>query len=88
MTAGSQVTVSIDFRDFRYLSNLIKFQQVVTDPDIISGKKEGTIEIDLNKMKQEDDNTDALFITGGRMYFEASVFGLGYTSFSTNAFID
>mmetsp|Transcript_5732 Transcript_5732/g.9831 ORF Transcript_5732/g.9831 Transcript_5732/m.9831 type:complete len:360 (+) Transcript_5732:595-1674(+) len=82
------VRVTFDFRDFKFLSNLIKFQTDVTDSEVISGLKEGEIEVDLGKLSASDRENGSKFENGGRVYFEASAFSSGFKSFSTNAFLD
>jgi hypothetical protein len=49
-----KLIVSFDFRDMKYLSNAIKTQQIVTDPEVITGVKEQTIELDFSKLEQSD----------------------------------
>jgi hypothetical protein len=50
--------------------------------------KEGSIDIDFNQMTKRDSRDGTKFEVGGRMFFEAHVFGDSYTSFTTNAFLD
>ena len=47
---GEKITVTVDFRDWKYLSDLIRFQTTVDDADVIAGKREGSLEVDFNKM--------------------------------------
>ena len=61
--------------------------QYVTDSEVIVGNREGVIDIDFNKMTERDLN-GTKFEVGGRMFFEAHVFGIGLTSFTTNGFVD
>ena len=88
LSADTSVTVSFDFRDFKYLTNIEKFQTVISDPAVIGGEKDASINIDLSKMTSSDKKHGSRFQNGGRMYFEASVFSDSFISFSTNAFID
>lgn len=67
------VIVSMDFRDFKYLSNIIKFQQRINDPLILSGQKEGELQIDFSKMTQSDQLVGSKFENAGRMFFETTV---------------
>ena len=39
-------------------------------------------------MTMSDTNQKTRYVVGGRLFFEAHVFGNGYTSFTTNAFLD
>jgi len=39
-------------------------------------------------MTQRDSVNGTKFLVGGRMFFEAHVFGEGTTSFTTNGFLD
>ena len=47
---GEKITVTVDFRDWKYLSDLIRFQTTVEDSDVLAGLKEGSIEVDFNNM--------------------------------------
>lgn len=38
----------------KYLSNAIQTQQVVTDPEVIAGLKENSIELDFSKLALSD----------------------------------
>lgn len=78
----------IDFRDWKYLSDLTRFRQVIDDSEVIAGNKEGNITIDFSKMQKLDQETDSKYVVGGRMYFEASVSGDAFSSFTTNGFFD
>ena len=85
---GEIVTVTVDFRDWKYLSDLIRFEKISENPQVIAGLQEGSIEVDFNKMTMSDTNQKTRYVVGGRLFFEAHVFGNGYTSFTTNAFLD
>ncbi len=80
--------VSFDFRDFKYISEVTKFQTVVTDADVIAGLKESSLQIDFTEMTKKDKAGYSKYEAAGRMYFEVSAFGAGVTSFSTNGFFD
>jgi len=43
-----QVIVSFEFRDWKYLSNVKKTQQIITDPEVLTGQKENSIELDFS----------------------------------------
>lgn len=82
------VTLTFDFRDWKYLSQIERFTSWTDDPDVVVGNKEGTFDVDFNKMTQRDQKQDTKFEVGGRMFFEANVFASGYVSFTTNGFLD
>lgn len=83
-----KVIVSFDFRDMKYLSNAIRTQQIVTDPEVITGLKEASIELDFSKLEESDEKGVSKFVNGGRVYFEANVFGYHTYSFTTKGFFD
>ena len=85
---GEKITVTVDFRDWKYLSDLIRFQTTVEDSDVLAGLKEGSIEVDFNNMTQSDIVNKTKYEVGGRLFFEAHAFSPAYTSFTTNAFLD
>ena len=85
---GEKITVTVDFRDWKYLSDLIRFQTTVEDPDVLAGLKEGSIEVVFNNMTQSDIVNKTKYEVGGRLFFEAHAFSPAYTSFTTNAFLD
>ena len=80
--------MSIDFRDWKWLSNFQRYQIDIEEPEIITGVKEGTIDIDFSKMEQSDREGKSLFEVAGRMYYEAHVFGYQLTSFTSSGFLD
>ena len=88
MTEGTELQLAMDFRDFKYMSNLIGFRTKVSDPGILSGSKEGTIDIDFSKMTNSDKKHKTKFEVGGRMYWETYIASGGYQSFVTNGFFD
>lgn len=49
LSKGTELTMNFDFRDWRFLSNIISFTKRITDVDIILGDIEGTIDIDFSK---------------------------------------
>ena len=85
---SEQVIVSFEFRDWRYLSNVKKTQQIVTDADVLTGQKEQSIELDFSKLEESDAAGETRFIVGGRAYFEANLFGYHTSSFTTKGFFD
>jgi hypothetical protein len=88
VSADTELTFTFDFRDWKYLSQIERFAVDITDPEVIAGNKEGEFQVDFNKMKERDANNGTKFEVGGRMFFEAHVFGLSTTSFTTNGFLD
>ncbi len=44
--------------------------------------------IDFASLELSDSKGDSLYVAGGRVYFEADIFGLGYTSFTMKGFFD
>lgn len=70
------------------MSKFHRFEQNITDPNIILGKKEGTIEIDFSLITESDKSGESSYEVGGRLFFEASVFGLAFTSYTTSGFFD
>lgn len=85
---GEKITVTVDFRDWKYMSDIIRFQNTVDDADVLAGLKEGQLEIDFNQMTQSDIEKKTKYEVGGRLFFEAHAFSPAYTSFTTNAFLD
>jgi len=49
LSKGTELTMNFDFRDWKYLSNIISFTKRITDVDMILGNTEGTIDIDFSK---------------------------------------
>ena len=78
--------MTFDFRDWKYLSNLIRFSKNITDPDVISGNKEDSIEIDFKKAVDSDTQLSSKFEVAGRIFFEAHVFSSFSQSYTTNGF--
>lgn len=67
--------VQFEFRDFRYLSKSRKFKTTVRDPLVMVGLKNASIEIDFSAMLASDATGQSRYINGGRIYFEANLFG-------------
>jgi len=88
MMQSDHLIVQFDFRDFKYLSNVMKTQVVVDDPDVIVGLKEASIELDFAALLLSDEQGASRFVNGGRVYFEANVFGYQTSSFTTKGFFD
>jgi hypothetical protein len=51
---GETATTTIDFRDWKYLSDITRFKTVTDNAKVIAGLEEGSIEIDFNKMTEND----------------------------------
>ncbi len=60
----------------------------MTDPEVIAGLKEHSIELDFSKLAASDATGESRFINGGRVYFEANIFGYHTSSFTTKGFFD
>lgn len=55
VTEGSSAHVTVDFRDWKYLSQIERFiSPNITDPQVLAGQKEGSMTIDFNKMTKRD----------------------------------
>ena len=85
---GAELTLTFEFRDWKYLSQVEQFTQVIKNTSVIAGLAPQKLEIDFNKMTQRDQTNGTRFEVAGRMYWEAHVFGSGYNSFTTNGFFD
>lgn len=82
------VLFSFDFRDWKYLTNIKKFQLNVTEPEVIAGLKEGSVTVDFKELVDSDEKSGSKFEVAGRVYWEASISGTGYQSFVTTGFFD
>lgn len=80
--------VALDFRDMKYLSHKTRFQDTYTDAGIIDGTKTGQLEIDFRTIVDADSTGDAHYVVGGRVYFEAAIFGNNLNSFTYKGFFD
>ena len=60
----------------------------MNDLEILTGKKEGSLEIDFAKMSSSDRANDSKYEVAGRMYYEAHAFGLNLNSFTSQGFVD
>ena len=72
--ADTYTVVAWDFRDWKYLSKLIRFVGNYSDPEIIAGNKNASLELDLPKVVASDKNTGSRYEVGGRIFYEAHVF--------------
>lgn len=82
---GLQITFSMEFRNWKYMSESMKFQHTTSDPMVITGEKEGTQPIDFSSFPSGPDDQ---YIVGGRVFWEASIFANGFISFTTNGFFE
>lgn len=46
--------VRFDFRDFKYLSSVMKTQIIIDDPEVMVGLKEASIELDFAALLESD----------------------------------
>ena len=51
---GDTISFAFDFRDWKYLTNFRRFSQVITDPMVIAGLKEASVEIDFGEVIATD----------------------------------
>lgn len=84
----SKLQVSIDFRDWKWLSQHTRFKHETNDTQIINGEKEGSIMVDFSKMSQSDSRNESKYEVAGRMYYEAHAFGYHVSSFTSAGFLD
>lgn len=85
---GNSVTLVFYFQDWLYLTKNITFKQVITDNDILVGKKEGTLPFNFQQLVNMDEQGLSKFEVAGRVYFESHVLGFKWRSYSTNGFFD
>jgi hypothetical protein len=52
------------------------------------GLKNATIEIDFSALLESDDAGLSSYVNGGRVYFEANLFGYQTSSFTAKGFFD
>ena len=48
---AKKMIVSIDFRDWKWISNFHRFQTEITDQSILNGSEDGSIEVDFSKLQ-------------------------------------
>ena len=61
---------------------------MINDPEVLVGLKNASIEIDFPALLESDAAGHSRFINGGRVYFEANLFGYQTFSFTTKGFFD
>lgn len=86
--ADSEMSITFDFRDWKYMSHFIRFAKTFSDPEIVAGLKEGSITVDFKNMTESDATKGSKYEVGGRVFYEAHAFAIGCTSFTTNGFFD
>jgi hypothetical protein len=62
----------MDFRNWKYMSQFKRFEQKTNDAEIIVGNSEGSLIVDFGSIPKDGDSK---YEIGGRMFFEATVFG-------------
>ena len=50
LSKGTELTMNFDFRDWKYLSNMIRSTLRVTDVDLMLGETEGEIDVDFSQI--------------------------------------
>ena len=83
-----EYVVQFELRDFKYLSNVYKAQVRISDPLVMAGQKSAAVEIDFGALLESDEAGLSRFVVGGRVYFEANLFGYQTSSFTTKGFFD
>ena len=71
-----------------WLSQFQTFTSEIDDPLILSGDKEGQVNIDFSKLTESDALGESQYIVGGRLYYEADVIGYRISSFTGKGFFD
>ena len=56
-------------------------------PDV-KDKAKGQVVVDFTKIMDSDERGESRYVVGGRTYFEASIFGTNYNSFTYKGFFD
>lgn len=77
-----KLILQFDIRDFKYLSNVMRTEIVIDDLDVLAGIKDTSIEINFPDLLKSDELGVTKFINGGRVYFEANLFGYQTHSFT------
>ena len=54
----------------------------------MDGSTESSLWLDFASLELSDSKGDSIYVAGGRVYFEADVFGDGYSSFTMKGFFD
>jgi hypothetical protein len=55
---------------------------------VLTGLKENSIELDFSKLEESDSKKASSYVNGGRVFFEANIFGYHTYSFTTKGFFD
>lgn len=51
---SARLTVNLDFRDWKWMTQFTRFSANVTDAAILKGEKEGVLDVDFSKMSSSD----------------------------------
>ena len=85
----SQVKIKFEMRDMKYLSVSLPFENdAPLTKEILDGTEPGYVDIDLSMLLDSDERGESRYVVGGRTYFEASIFGQNYHSFTYKGFFD
>lgn len=71
----------------KYLSHKKSFKATV-DPEVLQGTKSGYVKVDFSQLLDSDEKNESKYVVGGRVYFEASLFGTYVNSFTYKGFFD
>lgn len=88
IVGASNTVVAFDLRDMKWLSEKQRFEVIVTDPEVLVGLKEATLNIDFPLVEKMDSEGKSKYVVGGRIYFESNAIGNGLQSFTTKGFFD
>ena len=73
LNKGTELIINFDFRDWKYMTNIISFTKKVKDVEFLLGEKEITLDIDFSKILTNDKETGSRFEIGGRVFWETYV---------------
>lgn len=85
LISGQAFRFAIDFRNWKYMSEFKRFDHSTSDVEILTGIKEGSQIVNFAAIPKD---ADSRYEVGGRIFFEATVFGQGIISFTTNGFFE
>lgn len=84
----THAVVAIDFRDWKWLSHIHRFQTTVSDPEVLKGDKPGHIEVNFKDLSDSDKAGKSRFEVADRLFYETHVFGFLITSFTNSGFFE
>jgi len=87
MLGDSEITFSLELRDMKYLSHKKSFNATISS-DVLDNGATGQVPVDFTVITDLDEKGESKYVVGGRVYFEASIFGLNYNSFTYKGFFD